>query len=145
MVSLRLAGQRLLTLSALLAASLGGSSAQSTLDPHVQKEMLEIYSFKESLTPAERKLSTNLVLETRHAQGKLAPNMVRYARALNHDVTGRFAVEVHGLKSGAFVDSALKAEAQMTDGSTPLSAGQTGRFHARVTEAQLLRLPSSPM
>ena len=137
MVRFRFAGKILLALSALTLASSAVLSAQA-LDPAVQQQMKDIYSFKASLTPAEQKLSTNLILASRLSKGTLSANMVRYARALTADASGKFAVEVKGSKTSSFLDSA--SGLQMSEGSTPQSAIRTGRYSARVTQAQLLKL-----
>lgn len=132
MAHFRLAGCGLLALSACFVSSSVSLSAQAGLSPNVEKQMKDIYTFKASLTPVEEKMSTNLVLLSRQAQGKLAPNMVRYAHALNRGADGKFAVDVRGYKTSAFVDSIAKVGADMTEGSTSLSAVRTGQFHARI-------------
>jgi subtilisin family serine protease len=136
----RFTGRLLLALAAVAPVASGALSAQAPLDPNVIKQMKEIYSFKASLTPAEAKLSTNLVLLTRLAKGTLPANMMRYVPQAVRDSNGKFAVEVHGLKTSAFMDSASRAGIAMTDGATPMSAVRSGRFHARVSDSELLKL-----
>ncbi len=140
MIRFRLTGRLLLALAAVASVSSGALSAQAPLDPNVVKQMKEIYSFKASLTPVEAKLSTNLVLLTRFAKGTLPANMKRYVPQATRDSSGKFIVEVNGLKTSAFVDSVSKAGVAMSDSSTPLSAVRSGRFHTRVTESELLKL-----
>ncbi len=134
------AGHLLLAFAAVTTASSGVLFAQAPLDPNVQKQMRDIYTFKASFTPAEAKLSSNLVLLSRQSQGKLAANMTRYVRALEHDASGKFAVEVVGYKTAAFADSVAKVNAEMASDSTPASAARTGHIRAQVNETQLLKL-----
>lgn len=135
----RLTGR--LALAAVTAASAAlAVSAQASLDPNVVKQIKEIYSFKASLSPSEAKLSTNLLLVSRQAKGTLPANMKQYLAGAKRDSAGKLEVVVHGLKTSSFVDSASRAGVAMEESATPMAVVRSGRYHAHVTETELMKL-----
>ena len=96
--------------AALLASSLAfspNSIAQTAttnaagLSPSAVKQLQEIYSFKASLTPAERKMSLNLAMLSRLVQGKLPAGMVQFVNLPARNTQGKFTVEVQGRPGSA--------------------------------------------
>lgn len=75
------------------------------LSEHALKQIREIYSFKASLTPAERKLSLNLAMLSRLVQGKLPAGMVEFVQLPARNAQGKFTVEVEGRPGSALTRS----------------------------------------
>ena len=120
--------------AALLASSLAfspNSIAQTAttnaagLSPSAVKQLQEIYSFKASLTPAERKMSLNLAMLSRLVQGKLPAGMVQFVNLPARNTQGKFTVEVQGRPG-----SALTAR-DLGDVETEAAPVYAQRNHAR--------------
>ncbi len=128
---------------AVAVACLLSSLGSAQIAPSVVKEMKEIYALKASLTPAEAKLSSNLVLLYRMAAGKDVGKLARFATPLPRDSNGRVEVEVTGYMTPSLLGSAGMRYSEMVNGQTPIGAFQTGRIRTRVREAELLQLAAN--
>ncbi len=120
--------------AALLAssfASFSSSIAQSAttnaagLAPSAIKQLTEIYAFKASLTPAERKMSANLAMLSRLVQGKLPASMVPFVNLPQRNAQGKFTVEVQGRPGSALTSRDLG------DVETETAPAFAQRNHAR--------------
>ncbi|MGI4831636.1 MAG: S8 family peptidase [Janthinobacterium lividum] len=131
--SLCLAGAAL-----LLPSVLGAQIA-----PSARKQIEEVYAFKASLSPAEQKMSSNLVLNYRIAQHKNVGNLAHFASPLPHDSEGRIEVEVNGYMTPGLLSSPAMKFSEKVNDSIPVGAFQTGKIRTHVKEAQLLELASS--
>ncbi|MGI4757248.1 MAG: S8 family peptidase [Janthinobacterium lividum] len=107
------------------------------LSPEAVKQIQDIYELKASLTPAERKLSTNLLLLSRMSQGRLPASLVRFVRLPARNSVGKFAVEVHGHLSTSLLSSGVM---DVDKTSVSPRALAVGRVHASMGEVQLLKL-----
>ena len=128
--------------AALLFSSLASSAvhAQSGTDatglsPAALQLMQDVYSLKASLTPAEQKMSTNLVLLSRLVQGKLPASLVQFVKLPARNAAGKFSIDVHG-RSGASLASGLT---DVEKESTPVF-GRGNRVRARVGLTELLKV-----
>ena len=129
--------------SLALAAVASSGSLSAQLSAAAQRQVREIYSFKESLTPAERKLSTNLVLLSRAAQGTLPASLRQFVHSPARNGAGKFAVEIHGRLSASTV-SAVASDLDGSDRVAPSQAVRAGRMRAHLSEAQILKLAQNP-
>ena len=130
-------------LGALAAACLLPSVASAQMAPSALKQIQEIYALKASLSPAEAKLSSNLVLHTRMATGKDVGKLARFASPLAHDSSGRIEVEVTGYMTPSLLWSAGMKHSEKVNGQTPIGVFQTGKIRTHVREAELLELAAS--
>ena len=96
--------------AALLFSSLAVSAvhAQDTdasgLAPSALKQIQDFYAIKASMTPAEQKMSTNLVLLSRMVQGKLPQTLTSLVQLPTRDADGKFVVEVKGRSGSCATD-----------------------------------------
>jgi hypothetical protein len=135
-------GSICLAAAALLLPTL--AQAQSTsIAPSALKQMKEIYAFKASLTPAEQKMSTNVALNYRIAQGKNVGDLARFATPLTKDSNGRIEVEVNGYMTPSLLSSSAMKFSEKQDGQTPVSVFRTGKIHTHVNASELQQLAAS--
>ncbi|GAA3755806.1 S8 family peptidase [Terriglobus aquaticus] len=137
--------KKLLHIAAMLAASLAFSAthAQSTeatagLAPSALKQIQAVYAIKASLSPVEQKMSFNLVLLSRQAQGKLPKELASLVRVPQTDAQGKIAVDVNA-RPGVRLASSL-AKFGDVDASSTSIAGHHARAHVGL--ANLLKLAS---
>lgn len=125
--------------AALLFSSLATSAVRAQnaagLSPAALKQVQEIYALKASLTPAERKMSTNLVLLSRLVQGKLPTSLVQFVKLPTRDAAGKFSVEVKGQGGKSLAGKLSDVE---VDGVQPFA--RQNRLRARVGLTQLVKL-----
>ena len=129
----------------LLFAAAGSLFAQTPaqLAPSALKEMQDVYAFKASLTPAEQKMSTSLVLASRAAAGRSLGSMAKFHTAAAKDAQGAISVEVLGFASA----SLLQTDAATFDavaGQRPAANFQHTHLSAHVKPADLARLAALP-
>ncbi len=124
----------------LLLSTCGAGMAQ--MSASAQREMAEVYALKQSLSPAERKLSTNLLLLSRAAGGKKLGALSRFADPGIRDAKGQLLVEVQGRMTPALMTSRSMRGVDLVDGTVPAEAFRTGHVRARVSAGELLDLAS---
>lgn len=139
--SLRFLGGSLCLAALLPVAALAQTS--DAIAPSALKQIQEIYKFKASLTPAEQKMSSNLALLHRIAEGKNVGSLAKLASPLPKDSQGRIEVVVSGYMTSSLLTSNAMKGADRVNGNIPVSAFQTGKIHAHLKEAQLLELAAS--
>ena len=137
----RLAFASVLLLCGVLFAAAGSLSAQvsNQVAPSAVREMQGIYAFKSTFTPAEQKMSTNLVLASRVAAGRPLGAMARFYTAPARDTQGLISVEVLGFASAALLQSDA-ATFDAVSGQRPAATYQHTHLRARVRAADLARL-----
>ena len=122
------------------ALALAPASAQQVSEA-AKKQMADVLAFKRSLTPAEQKMSTRLVLASRVAQHQpLGP----LARFVPSNVAAKQLIEIKGSLSPSLMTSKVMSEVKTVNGTVPQSSFNAGRVQATVTPAQLLELASHP-
>lgn len=119
----------------------GVASAQ--IAPSAVKQIQEIYKFKSTLTPTEKKMSTSLVLASRLAHHKDLGDLARLATPLRHDSNGRLEIEVSGYMTPSLMNSEAMKHAEKVNDLVPAAAFASGRVRTRVTDAQLQDLANS--
>ncbi|MCU1324202.1 MAG: peptidase and in kexin sedolisin [Acidobacteriaceae bacterium] len=128
-----------LLLAALLASP---ASAQQTEWP--KDGSADLVALRGSTSPAERKLSFNLLLisrAARHARvGSFTPSLD--PNSMNPD--GTVNVEVIAYLSPSLVASPVMAEVLRVNGAIPLSAYISDHLQVRLSKAQLLDLAANP-
>ena len=126
--------------AAILLLSVCGAAGMAQVSPSAQREMAEIYALKRSLSPAERKLSTNLLLLSRAASGKNLGDLSRFVDAGMGDTSGQVLVEVHGRLTPALMTARAMRGVEKVNGTVPAEAFRTGQVRARVSLGELLDL-----
>jgi hypothetical protein len=137
-----LGGSVCLAAAALLLPTIAQAQVAG-IAPSAAKQMQEIYAFKKSLSPAEQKMSTNVVLNYRIAQGKNVGNLARFAAPLTKDSSGRIEVEVNGYMTPSLLSSSAMKFSEKENGQTPISVFRTGKIHTHVNAAELEQLAKS--
>ena len=130
---------KVLALSVCAAAL--SASAFAQLSDAARKEIQEVYAFKATLTPAEKKMSSNLVLASRLAQHQSVGKMTRFLDPPKHGSDGRIEVDVVAAATPSLMANDAMRGA-ITDNATP-RAGKLSRMRAHVRETELLQLASS--
>lgn len=138
---MRLGTFKLTTALLLGSFAMPGAFAQDAaisstgLSAGAMKQIQDIYALKASQTPAERKLSTNLLLLSRMSHVKLPGDLLSLVQLPNRDTAGKFLVEVEGRSGSSLTLNGLAdTEPVLTD------ARGRRHFHAHVGLTQLLRL-----
>ncbi len=129
-----------LLLSSLAASAVHaqGTTSAAGLGPTAMKQIQEIYAIKASLTPAERKMSSNLVMLSRLVQGKLPADLVSLVQLPVRNSRGKFAVDVHG-KAGVALVSSLSDVVETE--ATP-AFGERNHARAYVSLTEIVKLAS---
>lgn len=130
--ALMLAGTELLPAQARTQAS--PQIAASAL-----KEIQDIYAFKATFTPAEQKMSTNLVLASRAAGGKSLGAMAKFYTAPARDTQGQISVEVLGFASATLLQTGV-VSFDAVAGQRPAANYQRSQLRAHVRPGDLTRL-----
>jgi hypothetical protein len=140
-IGVRCIGWKILTVLAIVISA--DLTAEAKLSDAVQQQMVEIFAFKQTFSPAEQKLSTNLVLLTRQARNMPLGSLASLIDTSSTTAEGKVAVEI-----GAYLSPSLISSAVMTDilngTDLPGSAFAEGKVHAEASPLQLLALASSP-
>lgn len=124
-----------LTLSALALGTLLPANAEVAAS--AKKQMAEIAAIKHSLSPAEQKMSFNLVLLERDAQHTLPADLAQLVNRSGLNSKGEALVSVEGYLTPSLLSSSLMQGVEKTDGQVAASAFATGRVRARVAPAKL--------
>ncbi len=119
------------------------ASSSAQVKPSALREMREIFAFKASFTPAEQKMSTNLVLASRAAAGKPLGSMARFFTPLQTDTQGRLLLDVAGFASASLVQSDA-ATFEDIAGQKPAANFQQAHLRAHVQARNLARFAAHP-
>ncbi|WP_213804376.1 S8 family serine peptidase [Granulicella sp. dw_53] len=132
---------------ALIAfAALVCTPSQGQISESASKQIAEVLAFKKTFSPAEQKMSSNLVLASRSARHIPLGNLARFLdTARLTDSAGRLQVEIHGNLSPALMSSAVMTDVvRAGGGDVPQSAYAQRHLHAHVQASQLLELAANP-
>ncbi|CAN5471432.1 hypothetical protein BH10ACI4_BH10ACI4_22510 [soil metagenome] len=128
----------------LLFAVLSESSALAQQAEWPREGGADLVALRSSTSPAERKLSFNLLLVSRaarHAQVRSFTPALE-SNAINTD--GTVNVEVVAYLSPSLVASPVMAEVLRVNGAIPLPAYISDHLQVRLSKAQLLDLAANP-
>lgn len=131
-------------LSLLALVVLGSATAHAQLSASAQKQIAEVGALKHHLTPAERKLSFNLLLLSREAHHQLPADLFRLVNKRTLDGNGNAVVEVEGFLTPSLLTSPLMRGADKVNGQVPSSAFAAGRVRTHVSAMQLTDLAAQP-
>jgi subtilisin family serine protease len=120
-------------------AVLATTVAQAQLAPSARRQIEEIYAMKASLTPAEKKMSSNLVLASRAARRVPLGAMARFLAPPARDAEDRIAVEVIGSMTPSLLGHPAMRGMEAVSGVTP-QAGRFGHARTHLRETELLDL-----
>jgi len=136
-------GRKRTVLIVLLAALLTlVPRANAQIADSALKQIQEIATLKRSFTPAERKMSFNLVLISRAARNQLPEDLKGLIDTKAFDKTGNAVVEVEGYMTPTLLSNSALAGVDKVNGQIPQTAIASGRIRARVLSGQLLQLAS---
>ena len=129
-----------LLLSSLAVACTSYAQSNAPIAPSAMKEIQEIYAFKATYTPAEQKMSSDLVVASRLAAGKSVGIMSRFASSLKKDASGHILVDVLGYASPGLLKSSAVASFDKVAGSEPAANYQHSHLVAHVSANKLAEL-----
>lgn len=136
----RLCRSALATAAVLLAGILVPPASAATISASAQQQMAQIAAFKDSLSPAEQKMSLQLVLQARAAQGQplgvMSKFLVRESSTL--------PVTVSGYMTPSLLTSPAMRGIDKVNGQIPSSVYSSGRAAAHVSATDLLAIASHP-
>jgi hypothetical protein len=116
--------------------------ALAQLSESAQKQIAEVLAFKQTFSPAEQKMSSNLVLLSRKARHIPLGNLERYVTAGKPDAQGKVAVDIGADLSPALMSSRVMSNIIGTD-TVPQHAYGMGRLRGHVNPSQLLELAAN--
>ena len=136
----RLSSRVASTLLVLTSAFSLTASLSAQVKPSAVKEIQDIYAFKATLTPVEKKMSTNLVLATRLASGKKLGAMTKFYSPLPKDDDGAILLDVAGFASPALVKSAAVSRFDAVESAQPVANFQHTHLRAHVRAERIAAL-----
>jgi subtilisin family serine protease len=130
----------------LFSAAVATVPSQAQLSPAVQNQIAQIYAFKKTFTPAEKKMSSNLVLLSREAQHIPLGTLAQFIdRGKGLDGKGRLQVEVGGELTPSLMSSpVMRSLIQDNGGDVPQYAYVHRRLGLMVHPTQLAELAAHP-
>ncbi len=132
----------ILATMAVLTASLSASAQDFSAS--AIKQMQEVAAIKHSLTAAEKKMSSSLVLLSRAANHTLPADLLPLVSGARLDAKGNAMVEVNGYMTSALLSHPGMAGVDKVNGQIRQADLAAGRVRASVHPLQLLSLASSP-
>lgn len=130
-----------LGLTLLATVAFTAFPAHAQLSPSANKQIAEILAFKKTFTPAEQKMSSNLVLLTREARHIPLGNLARFAnKAGVLDSQGKLLVDIHADLSPSLMSSSAMSSVLHANGDVPQHAFASGHLRARVNLSELTAL-----
>ncbi len=128
----------------LFSASLAVPSF-AQISPSANQQIAEILAFKRSFTPAEQKMSSNLVLASRQARHIPLGHLARFLDTGRiADRQGRLLVDIGADLSPSLMSSSVMSGIVQENGQVPQHAFAAGHMRARVHPMQLLELAGHP-
>ena len=126
----------------LLTGAFGNVDANAQLSEQVQKQIAEVAAFKNSFSPAEQKMSFNLVLVSRAAHHHLKASLARLINRSELDSNGDAVVQVNGYLTASLLSNRAMAGVEKTNGQVAAHAFTSGKVQAHVHPNLLLELAS---
>lgn len=128
-----------------VALSLLPTVSHAQIADSALKQIAEISAFKQTFTPAEQKMSFNLVLLSRQAQGTLPASLQPLVDYANVDANGNPIVLVDGYISSSLLSTkAMNGAERDANGDIPMAAYDSGKLRAHVATADLTALAANP-
>jgi hypothetical protein len=134
-------------LCALLLGCFGSTAAFSQakqLSAAALSQIQDVYAFKATFTPAEQKMSSNLVLASRAASGKSLGALAKFYVAPPKDQAGMVLVDVLGYATPGLLGSSSIAGLDQIGGSKPGATYQHTHLQAHVDAKNLAALAANP-
>ncbi len=114
------------------------AALHAQIKPAAVRQIQQIYAFKATFTPAEQKMSTNLILASRAAGGKPLGTMARFYTAPQTDAQGRFLIDVVGFASASLIQSDAATFDDIA-GQRPAASFQRAHLRAHIRPRELAR------
>ena len=128
----------------LLFASLLAMPAMAQAHEWPKDPTADTIALRSSSSPAEKKLSFNLLLLSRKARHAPLGDLASSVDTTGVAADGTVAVEVIAYLSPSLMASPVMADIIRRNGAITLSAYISDRLYVRVTQAQLLDLAANP-
>ncbi len=132
---------RLKVLALLVFAALVSLPSHAQFSESATKQIAEILAFKKTFSPAEQKMSSNLVLASRKARHIPLGNLERFINAGKPDAQGKLMVDIGADLSPALMSSRVMSSIVTTD--VPQPDYGHGHVRAHVQPSQLLELAAN--
>ena len=127
----------------LTALALLPSVVHAQISDSAAKQIAEIMALKKSFTPSEQKMSFNLVLLSREAQGTLPDSLKSLIDRSDVDSNGQPIVLVDGYVGPSLLANDAMYGVEKVDGKVPAAAYASGKVRAHVDAEDLADLAAS--
>jgi hypothetical protein len=107
-------------------------------------QIAEVLAFKKTFSPAEQKMSSNLVLLSRRARHIPLGDLAKFINEGKPDAQGRVMVTIGADLSPSLMSSRVMRNIIQTDGQIPQLDVREGRIRGHVHPADLLELAGHP-
>ncbi len=120
------------------------ASSFTQISDSASNQISEILAFKKTFSPAEQKMSSNLVLLSRRARHMPLGNLAKFINEGKTDAQGRVMVTIGADLSPSLMSSRVMSNLVKTEGQIPQQDSREGRVHGHVHPADLLELAGHP-
>ena len=124
--------------------ALASASSFAQISDSASNQISEILAFKKTFSPAEQKMSSNLVLLSRRARHMPLGNLAKFINEGKTDAQGRVMVTIGADLSPSLMSSRVMSNLVKTEGQIPQQDSREGRVHGHVHPADLLELAGHP-
>ncbi len=124
----------------LLSLTLISAPSFAQITDSASQQIAEILAFKKTFTPAEQKMSSNLVLLSRRAHRMPLGNLGKYISEAKPDAQGRVVVTIGADLTPSLMSSRVMSNIVRAEGQIPQQDFRDGRIHAHVHPTDLLQL-----
>jgi len=124
--------------------ALASASSFAQISDSASNQIAEVLAFKKTFSPAEQKMSSNLVLLSRRARHMPLGNLAKFINEGKMDAQGRVMVTIGADLSPSLMSSRVMSNLVKTEGQIPQQDSREGRVHGHVHPADLLELAGHP-
>jgi Subtilase family len=123
---------------------LASAPSFAQISDSASQQIAEILAFKKTFSPAEQKMSSNLVLLSRRARHMPLGNLAKFINEGKTDAQGRVMVTIGADLSPSLMSNRVMSNLVKTEGQIPQQDSREGRVHGHVHPADLLELAGHP-
>src|SRR5258708_19609634 len=120
------------------------ASSFAQISDSASNQISEILAFKKTFSPAEQKMSSNLVLLSRRARHMPLGNLAKFINEGKTDAQGRVMRTIGADLCPSLMSSRVMSNLVKTEGQIPPQDSRAGRVHGHVHPAELLGLAGPP-
>src|SRR5258708_6657980 len=124
--------------------ALASASSFAQISDSASNQIAEVLAFKKTFSPAEQKMSSNLVLLSRRARHMPLGNLAKFINEGKMDAQGQVMVTIGADLSPSLMSSRVMSNLVKTEGQIPQQDSREGRVHGHVHPVDLLELAGHP-